>query len=143
MFCCLRCYQVELVRRVQSMPLLVRRESDSNMSSDGRSAPSSDIVRSIMSSAILRGTAAGSNHPNEPITFPSRDNQSHLTIEQAFPLDNDASELRKLPMVDLVENLSQLSHKLGRIVAMVTNNVDKIVDGQNAFSPNSSGNSLP
>ncbi|XP_041470714.1 ankyrin repeat and SAM domain-containing protein 3-like isoform X1 [Lytechinus variegatus] len=141
----MRCYQVELVRRVQSMPLLSRRESDSGMSSDGRggSSPSSDIVRSIMSSPVLRGTAVSSTHPNEPMGFPIRDGHRHTSIDQALSLDNENGELRKLPMVDLVETLGQLSHKLGRIVAMVTNNMDKIVDGQSAFSPNSSGNSLP
>ncbi|XP_011660395.2 ankyrin repeat and SAM domain-containing protein 3 isoform X3 [Strongylocentrotus purpuratus] len=142
----MRCYQVELVRRVQSMPLLSRRESDSGMSSDGRGgspSSSSDIVRSIMSSPVLRGTAVGSSHSNEPMGCPVREGNRHSSVEQALSLDNDNVELRKLPMVDLVEMLGQLSHKLGRIVAMVTNNMDKIVDGQSAFSPNSSGNSLP
>ncbi|XP_071498180.1 ankyrin repeat and SAM domain-containing protein 3-like [Diadema antillarum] len=131
-----RFYQVELVRRVQSMPFLARRDSGDS------SSPSSDIVRSIMSSPVLRGTAVSSTHTSEQLGFPERGSLQRGEGEMSRD-GSDAVELRKLPMVDLVETLGQLSHKLGRIVAMVTNNADKIVDGQSAFSPNSSGNSLP
>ena len=51
----------------------------------------------------------------------------------------------QLSMQDLKGMLSHYAHQLGRSVAMATNNMDQLIDGQNpGFSPSNSGNnSLP
>ena len=50
-------------------------------------------------------------------------------------------DLGQMSMLDLKGMLSHFAHQLGRSVAMATNNMDQLIDGQNpSFSPSNSGN---
>ena len=104
------------------------------------------LVSAITSSLITGDTLKGtSQQTNQSAGFTSSGgislggSGSHLHLQ-----GGEGEEFVKMTMKDLLGMLSQCSHQLGRAVAMATNNMDQLIDGQTVtFSPNSSGNSLP
>ncbi len=91
-----------------------------------------------------------SSDGSQPIrtSVPTSEASSHmkdqLSLSGRGSSGDNEGDLSQISMADLKSMLSQYSHQLGRSVAMATNNMDQLIDGQNpGFSPNSSGNSLP
>ncbi|XP_071807043.1 ankyrin repeat and SAM domain-containing protein 3-like [Asterias amurensis] len=162
-----RSCQSELIRRLQSSPLFMPKDVRfDNLSqqfssqlqldlSQGRPVDNTSLppqpdenplVSAITSSLITGDTLKGTGQQtNQSAGFMSSGgislggSGSHLHLQ-----GGEGEEFVKMTMKDLLGMLSQCSHQLGRAVAMATNNMDQLIDGQTVtFSPNSSGNSLP
>ncbi|XP_072049082.1 ankyrin repeat and SAM domain-containing protein 3-like [Amphiura filiformis] len=138
-----RSCQAELVSRMEQQETP---ESPTPVSELGLENLARNLHSQLQLDAML-----GSGEGNQPIRIvvPTSEASSHM--KDQLSLDRQVSspganegDLGHMSMADLKSMLSQYSHQLGRSVAMATNNMDQLIDGQNpGFSPNSSGNSLP
>ena len=131
-----RSCQAELMSRME--------QQETNTSS----IPSSELglenlARNLHSQLQLDAMLTPSENSQPIGTGVSTDAASQIKGHQSLAKGGEG-DLSQMTMKDLKSMLSQYSHQLGRSVAMATNNMDQLIDGQNpGFSPNSSGNSLP
>lgn len=102
-----------------------------------------NLARNLHSQLQLDAMLTPSENSQPIGTCVPTDAASEMKDHQSLAKSGEG-DLSRMTMKDLKSMLSQYSHQLGRSVAMATNNMDQLIDGQNpGFSPNSSGNSLP